>query len=62
MDGHDPPLTIERAAAMVGVERETFWRWLTGRRQPNTDDAFRLQDVFGVYAGMWARGRRPIDL
>jgi transcriptional regulator with XRE-family HTH domain len=55
-------LTQEATAAILGVEKSTLVRWLNGSTRPSLDEAFRIQTVFGLYAGMWAAGLSPAEV
>jgi len=47
-------ITREQGAEALGVHVTTLYRWLEGK-QPNLDQAARMQSVTGIPATAWAK-------
>jgi transcriptional regulator with XRE-family HTH domain len=46
-------LTLDTAASVLGVERETVWRWTNGVSVPGLESAHKAQDAMGIPPKLW---------
>ena len=46
---HNPPLTQEQLAALLGTTKATVSRWESGKRVPKTRDLPRIAELTGIH-------------
>src|SRR5437867_1822456 len=54
--------TQDEAAAKVGVDTQTFWRWENGEQKPRAYSLRKLCEVFGLSAEELGFGRSSKDV
>lgn len=54
-------MSLETAAARIGLERNELWRYLEGRVVPKINVAMAIETEFGVGLRLWAQKQNGVN-